>query len=216
MRDSAKRLRFSFVLAAMLVYWVIAPLLKPFPGVRILTDIFFTITVISAIYAVAQIRLHWIAATCLAIPMFGSLWLLHFEVRPALELVGSIFEILFFAYTAWLILAAVLRATEVSWEVISAAVVVYMFMGLIWAGLYSTLELLSPGSFTMAKVTTGPTSQQFAYFSFTTLTTLGYGDIAPVSGAARAFATLEAMVGQIYLTVLIARLVGTHIAQSSS
>jgi hypothetical protein len=90
-----------------------------------------------------------------------------------------------------------------------------MFLGMIWAGLYSTLELLNPGSFSMANVPTGPTSQQFGYFSFTTLTTLGYGDIAPLSGAARAFATLEAMVGQIYLTVLIARLVGAHIAQSS-
>jgi hypothetical protein len=209
------RPRFSFVLAAILVYWVVAPLLRPLPGLRIFTDIFFTATLASAIYAVAQVRRHWMVAAGLALPMFAALWLTHLGARPALALVGSIFEILFFAYTAWLILAAVLRATEVSWEVIAAAVVVYMFLGMIWAGLYSTLELLNPGSFSMANVSTGPTSQQFGYFSFTTLTTLGYGDIAPLSGAARAFATLEAMVGQIYLTVLIARLVGAHIAQSS-
>ena len=212
---NATRFRFTFVLAAMLVYWVAAPLLKPFPGLRIFTDIFFTVTVISAIYAVGRVRHQWVVAAGLAFPMFVSLWLMHFGARPALALVGSIFAILFFGYTAWLILAAVFRATEVSWEVIAAALVVYLFLGLIWAGLYSTLELLSPGSFSMANVPTGPTSQQFGYFSYTTLTTLGYGDIVPLSGAARAFATLEAMVGQIYLAVLIARLVGAHIAHSS-
>ncbi len=57
---------------------------------------------------------------------------------------------------------------------------------------------------------------QMRYFSFETLTTLGYGDIVPRSPAARMLATIEAVMGQIYLTVLIARLVGLHIAHASS
>jgi hypothetical protein len=52
------------------------------------------------------------------------------------------------------------------------------------------------------------------YFSFATLTTLGYGDIVPVSAIARTLATLEAITGQLYLAVLVARLVGLHIAES--
>jgi hypothetical protein len=213
--EETSRFRFFPVLIAMLVYWGVAPLLKNFVGIRMVSDVFFSAALISAVYAVAQVRLQWIVATILAVPMIVSVWLLHFWAQPVLELVGSIFEVFFFAYTAATILSAVLRASDVSREVIAAAVVVYMFLGMFWAGLYSTLELLFPGSFTVPAGSTGPVSQPFVYFSFTTLTTLGYGDITPVSGAARAFATLEALLGQIYLAVLIARLVGIHASRPS-
>lgn len=214
-RHEPSRFRFSFVLIAMLVYWGGAPLLKNFVGIRMVSDVFFSATLISAVYAVAQVRLQWIVAACLAVPMMASVWLLHFKPEPVLELVGSIFGVFFFGYTAVLVLSAVLRASDVSREVIAAAVVVYLFLGLFWAGVYSTLELLAPGSFTVPGGSAGPVSQPFTYFSFTTLTTLGYGDIAPVSVPARSFATLEALLGQIYLAVLIARLVGIHASRPS-
>ena len=59
------------------------------------------------------------------------------------------------------------------------------------------------------------TAAEMVYYSFVTLTTLGYGDIVPVSPSARALATLEALTGQLYLTVLVARLVGLHITHAS-
>jgi hypothetical protein len=207
--------RFSFVLAAMLVYWLIAPLLQQFLGMRVLTDIFFSATLISAVYAVSKIRSHAAVASVLALPMLVAVWLQYLGYQPALDLVASIFQTFFFGYAGWLIVSAVLRASSVSREVIAAAIVVYMFLGMIWAGFYSTLELLIPGAFLLPEGMAGPTSQHFGYFSFTTLTTLGYGDITPLSKAARSAATLEALIGQIYLAVLIARLVGIHASQSS-
>jgi hypothetical protein len=213
MHDPA-RFRFSFVLVALLVYWVVAPLLRNFIGVRVLTDVFFSATLISAVYAVSQVRRHAFIAAALALPMLLSLWLQYFEYLPSLDLVGSVFEMLFFGYTAWLILGAVLRASEVSREVIVAAIVAYMFLGILWTGAYSTLELLQPGTFAVPDGFSGPVTQHLGYFSFTTLTTLGYGDVSPVSAMAKSLATLEALVGQIYLAVLIARLVGIYTARS--
>ncbi len=96
---------------------------------------------------------------------------------------------------------------------IMGAICAYFLMGLVWAFAYSTLEFFQPGSFQMPPGTVN--QETFAYYSYVTLTTLGYGEITPISAPARSFAILEAMIGQLYLAVLIARLVGIHIAQSS-
>ena len=76
------------------------------------------------------------------------------------------------------------------------------------------VDFLVPGSFRYGqdRTLTGP---EMIYYSFITLTTLGYGDIVPVSPSARSLATLEALTGQLYLTVLVARLVGLHITHAS-
>ena len=92
---------------------------------------------------------------------------------------------------------------------------VYLFIGLLWSDIYAILEHLQPGSFSFAHSQAGTKLSDFSYYSFVTLTTLGYGDITPLTSKARAFAMLEAIIGQLYLVVLIARLVGLHISHSS-
>ena len=90
--------------------------------------------------------------------------------------------------------------------------VCFLLLGLCWAFIYALIEVLNPGSFSVASITTAGSSSAYTYFSFVTLTTLGYGDISPVAQVARSFAILEAITGQMYLAVLVARLVGTQIA----
>jgi len=77
------------------------------------------------------------------------------------------------------------------------------------------LERVSPGSFSFPEKGFRGESMRFEYFSFITITTLGYGDITPVTDKATALALIEAVVGQIYLVVLIAWLVGMHVSQRS-
>jgi len=101
----------------------------------------------------------------------------------------------------------------VSLETIYGAIVVYILIGLMWAFLYSLTEFIHPHSFTFATELALDHKKSLFYFSFVTLTTLGYGDIAPLSGPAKSLAMLEAIAGQMYIAVLIARLVGTHISQ---
>ncbi len=101
----------------------------------------------------------------------------------------------------------------------------FVLLILIVAGafLYGLVDLVYPGSFIEYVVGADSSMthnwlpahlENYIYFSFTTLTTLGYGDIVPVSQAARVFAYLEAVMGQVYLTVLVARLVALHISQT--
>ena len=101
---------------------------------------------------------------------------------------------------------------------IFAAICVYMLVGYAWTFAYALVDELRPGSFVTSSIDM-PTDYvtrvlQMRYFSFMTLTTVGYGDIVPHSDAARTLAALEAVTGQIFLTVLIARLVGLHIVHA--
>ena len=101
---------------------------------------------------------------------------------------------------------------------IIGSVSIYFVLGLIWAMIYSALETLRPGSFALPAELSDEGIRQglvgeLIYFSNVTLTTLGYGDIVPRSKPARMFASIEAIVGQLYVAIVIARLVGLQIAE---
>jgi hypothetical protein len=113
-----------------------------------------------------------------------------------------------------LILDYIFRQVKVSREVLFAAIVVYILFGVMWSAIFRFLELCQPGSFHIPHGLSNDVHGIFLYYSFVTLTTLGYGDISPISAPARALAILEAIIGQMYVAVLIARLMGTHISQS--
>ncbi len=83
-----------------------------------------------------------------------------------------------------------------------------------WAFVFSVLECIHPGSFSIGEGQIGVGLLLFIYYSFVTITTLGYGDITPLTAPANSISLLEAVIGQIYLVVLVARLVGMHIAPS--
>jgi hypothetical protein len=114
-----------------------------------------------------------------------------------------------------LLTAHVLRTADVTANTIFGALLAYGFMGLGWAQVFMAIEALVPGSFSFP--TEGPHDTfEFLYFSFISLTTVGYGDITPRMPAARSFAMLEGLLGQIYMAVLVARLVGLHASRPAA
>ncbi len=116
-----------------------------------------------------------------------------------------------FAFVApVLILRHVLRRDEITLDVIFGALAVYVFLGIDFAILYDVMQRVDASAFAAA----GVELPSMFYFSFTTLTTVGYGDITPVSDWAQALTVVEALTGQILLVVIVARLVGMQIAQN--
>ena len=113
----------------------------------------------------------------------------------------------YLAMLAWGIIHQVLRPGPVNAHRIMGAVVVYLLLGLIWAQSYDLIEQLAPGSFAAIGSTSAAEWSGFLYFSLVTLTTVGYGDISATGAIARSLATAEAVVGQLFPTILIARLV---------
>jgi ion channel len=112
-----------------------------------------------------------------------------------------------------LVLTRVFHPGPVTWHRIQGAVAVYLLFGLAWAQAYECVEALAPGAFQFPRgdLTTGGWFSPLLYFSFITLTTLGYGDILPVHPAARSLAMFEALMGQLYPAILIAKLVSLQV-----
>jgi hypothetical protein len=108
---------------------------------------------------------------------------------------------------------------------IYGAVCIYLLLGLLWGYAYTILEIARPGSFSFSGQNSPRAlveqsdyrdlERELNYYSYVTLTTLGYGEITPLTGRARQLAWMEAMLGQLFIAITIARLVGTHIASSS-
>jgi hypothetical protein len=205
--------RFSFLLVSIILVFALRPFLKGFVRIDILTEIFLSIVLLSAIHAVSRKTRTFITALVLAVPAFSLDWLGYIMAVPSLADASRMMSALFTAYVLIILLSFVLKQKEVTTDVLMAAMCGYFFLGFMWAFFFLFLEAVQPGSFQMAQGQSADAGQ-FLYFSFVTMTTLGYGDMTPIASGARSLAVLSAVMGQLYLAVTIARLVGMHISQS--
>ena len=111
---------------------------------------------------------------------------------------------------AIVVLARAFRGGPVNVHRIQGAVAAYLLLGLAWASAYELVALLAPGAYTSAQTVAQHPRWGWIYFSFVTLTTVGYGDVTPVHPVARSLAMMEALTGQLYPAILLARLVSLH------
>ena len=207
--------RFFILLVLILLTIGLTPFLDIFVQTRVLMDVFLTAVFLAVIFAIRYKRSHLIISSILVLPLIVSTWSLYIYNVAEIDLITRIFGALFFGHTVVIILQTVFRSTEVTRETIFAAVVAYLLIALMWGFFYMTLELLVPGSFSFPEESHRLESMRFEYFSFVTITTLGYGDVLPVSNRASALAFLEALIGQIYLVVVVAWLVGMFVSRKS-
>ena len=204
------KVRFLYLLVTLLLLFLVFPLLGA-ESERIGFSFLISGILLTAVYAISEHRIIFILGTFLVIPALLLRWVNYFVDRPDLSVATGGLSAAFLTLVAITILGHVVRDEKVTAEKIRAAVCVYLLIGLIWAMLYFVCSLLIPGSL-------GSESLQLSdvvYFSYVTLTTLGYGDISPTISIVRALATLEAILGQMFLAILIARLVGLQIAHAT-
>jgi hypothetical protein len=111
------------------------------------------------------------------------------------------------------VVKAVFSAGEVTHHRVQGAVVAYLNLSLIFTPLYAAITLMLPGSFSHVSAENVHQFGQLLYFSLSTLTTTGYGDIVPLHAAARSLSNLESVCGQLFLATLLARLVNLQLVQ---
>ena len=206
--------RFLSLLIFIIIMLVVGPLFEEFVQLSILMDILWSAIFVSAIYAVSQKKRHIVIAVLLVLPMLGSIWTKYFVQYKALVVVGSLCGAAFFLFAIIQMLIFIYGQKEVTRDLIVGAAVVYLFMALMWTFIFVVVETLHPGSFNLPEGQNIEATRQFVYYSFVTLTTLGYGDITPITTMARSLCILEAVIGQLYLVVQVAWLVGIHVSQS--
>ena len=207
--------RFIILLILLLSMLVLAPFLKELIQTRILMDVFLTAIFIFIICAIRLKRSQAIIALVLVLPLIVTTWSTYFVEIRTVSLLTRVFGALFFGYAAINILRIIVKSEKVTRENIFAAIVAYLLIALMWTFLYMILELVSPGSFSFSETGSWGEMMRFEYLSFVTITTLGYGDITPLTDKATALAIIEAVVGQIYLVVLVAWLVGMHVSRKA-
>ena len=134
-------------------------------------------------------------------------------ILPLLAVGVSAF--LLFSYTTVFILWRVLRSEHVTGDTLCGAIAVYLMIGLTWSLAHLLLEHLQPGSYrVVAAGLQGASGKDLLYFSYVTLATVGYGDVVPVSDGARSLAMVEGLCGTVYMAILVARLIGLHLADA--
>lgn len=133
-----------------------------------------------------------------------SIWSNNFATRT----ISSLFNSSFLFYLVALTVTRLFRNRSVTWSAVSAATSSFLMLGLAWTSAYAYIEQVQPGSFTGLSEDAEVKYNELFYFSFVTLTTLGYGDISPTQPIAQMVTVLEAIIGQLFLVILIARLVG--------
>ena len=208
-------MRFLVLLILILFMLVLTPFLDDFVSTRILMDVFLTAIFIAIISAIRSNRVQTMIASVLALPLIIATWSIYFIEYTGIGLLTKVFGALFFGYAAVNISRIIAKSEKVTKDIIFAAIVAYLLIALMWAFLYMMLEMVYPGSFSFPDKEYWGETMQFEYFSFVTITTLGYGDITPITDKASALALIEAVVGQIYLVVLVAWLVGMHVSRRS-
>jgi len=204
---------FGFLFVSLIAMFIVPELLPDEGHFRWQVPLFITVVMLSALHAVSDRRAEFWIATALL--LFGLVpeWMNAFGFENT-DIWGKVLIAVFLAYVAILILRFVLRATEIDVEVILGALSVYLLFALVWGLAYQIVALRNPGAFAIPPAILGGAANPeqalgaaLQYFSFVTITTLGYGDIQPVIPIARSLAITEALFGQIYLVTLIARLV---------
>ena len=217
-RFSAFRYSPVELLVALTLLFILTPFIEVLPHGELIDTILFTLVMISAVLAVGGRRRTLIIAILLLVPALGIKWLDHVwpgKMAPEFSLVVGV---LFFLFITGALLRFILRAPRVDANVLCAGISGFLMLGLLWVPAYMLVASLNPAAFAIAHGTgaelTMDDSNAF-YFSFITLATVGYGDIAPVTKGARMLAILEAITGLFYMAVLMSRLVAVYSATSS-
>lgn len=223
--------RHTFLLAAIIAAFLVRPFTGDSGAGPPLFSIAMMLLLLMALYNIdvdelvgdretllIQRRRRNIFAWTLAAPAVAERFVVLFAPSPSLYLTGSILWLLLFAFITWNELRAVLRQKEITREVISMSISTYLLLGLTCGLFYIVLHDMQPNAFSFG-AGGAATEQQvipvLIYFSLTTLSTIGFGDITPITLQARYVAVAEGITGQFYLAILVARLVGMQMSQSA-
>ena len=208
--------RYGSLLSALVLIMVLQILVST-KGGRYALELLLILVLLAGLRAIKVNKwIFLLGIGLLALSIIFSLIAVHYSNVLFLTQ-GVALRALFLIVIALSILLDLFKGDKVTGDTLAGAVCLYLLIALIWAYLFFIVEFLSPGSFSftesefISNLWLSHELYNFLYFSLVTMTTVGYGDMAPLSNGARTLATIEAIVGQVYLTILVARLVGLYL-----
>lgn len=221
--------RYFAILGATICLTVVAPLVEHDGWSRLLLGAVVVINLIIASFVITAPDHKRIRSILLA-ALTGTMWTLNavFNFAPFnsvwFEFATSGVCLMFFVHTIYVMLQDILSGS-ITGNRLCGAVCVYVMIGFCFVMLHTMVALVDPGAYSeltkhggrelLSNVSLAERYPPFLYFSFSTLSSLGYGDIVPIGHMARTLSWVQAVVGQFYMAIMVARLVGLHIASAA-
>lgn len=204
--------RSIFLLVFILLFIISTPLLEGDPGGELILVVNMYLTLVAATMELKEKRVLFWGAIPIAATSMVLMLVHYFHPTRGWSIANSGVLAVFLALVSVSLFGYLGRRGQITTERLYVSVSLYLLLGMEWYALYRFLEAIQPGSFAEAGVALSgrlPASK-LLYFSFTTLTTLGYGDIVAVRPTARMLASLEAAAGVLYIAITVARLVASY------
>ena len=213
---------FSILLGALLLFLIALPFVDggTLPWV---VRAGFTVVPLAGLYVAGGRRTASRVALFLVVPVIAIQWTSRLLGTPEFEEVRLAMSATFLIFTTAVVLQFLFRQERVTADSILGGINVYLLLGIAYAVLHALVETVTPGSYTVGGV--GVTEllaragsegfSELVYFSFVTFTTLGYGDIVPANSVSGMLSASEAVVGQLYVAIFVARLVSLQVSQAA-
>ena len=211
-----KKHNFYYLLAGLLFLLVGLPLIRDLTGsdYTFVTELGFSVFLIIGIWSLPGTKSWFLSGIVLVILGIGSNFLAIAGAGHFFNYLSLTSYIIFLLLTISLAIRQVVSSGPINANRVIGAICIYLLLGLIWALFYVLLNMAVPGSFS-AQIGGSPFQQihHFIYYSFVTLTTLGFGDVLPIRETARALTTIETIFGQFYIAILVGGVVATFITR---
>lgn len=206
---------FIYLLVSLLGFLAFMAIFTQYPklgGWRLLS-IAFEASLIVAMWSLVKQRTYFIIGVILV--SVGAIAILAQSLNnyPGLIYLNMAAVFAFYLMTTAIAFGEVIRPTPIDLNKIIGSICIYLLAGINWAFMYYFADLIHPGSFSGISITDVELRLfEMTYFSYVTLSTLGYGDVLPIEPVVQTLAVIEALFGQFYIAILVAILVGTHIS----
>ncbi len=212
-----KRANFEYLLGGLLILILSVALAQEIGVIGETRRLFmlpaFCIMLLIGIWSLGSQKNILIIGSLIAVTGVATAIIDYFGDLPGLQLVNLGIFLVFSLAGTWIASRHLFFSSVIDVNKIIGAICIYLLLGLNWSIIYLFINLAIPGSFHGLTATDmGNQLTELLYYSFVTITTLGYGDLTPVRPIARTFAYLEAIVGQFYVAVLVAWLVGMYLS----
>ncbi len=205
-----------YLLISLLIFFIVNAFLSNDAADMYVFGLFFTVVLFLSVYSLYKSRRLIYLGILLGIFSWLGYWASHWSDAGLVFIIDYALTALFFTVVTHIIIMHVMTQKVISFNTICGAICGYLLMGMVFSFLFGLIYMAAPHAFYLSDsrgIHLGYYMQSLIYFSFITLTTVGYGDITPLVPIAKTLAWMEGAAGQIYLTVLIARLVSLQVAE---
>jgi len=205
-RSSTHYKMFNFMVSILLLL-ILSAVLEGTEYGYIVVNTMSSIVFFLGVYAVGRNRRTLIILIMLGLPWFFSEWAFTKSSRTIFT------SMLFFIFVTVTILEHILKSEEVTTDTLYGAVCVYLLLGILWASIFGFLEYVTPGAVFEGydkDINTKMSTNELIYYSYSTLATIGYGDLTSVTPVGRILSVLEGIFGQLYIAFLVARLISIY------